>query len=111
MKSIKQQYDNDLRMYCCLLLSFECCGFQDIWPKTSTLDEGRKLSEAMQSEQKVFENHLEEGCAVLPLLEAQIVDAACNDPGAILLPHLILPMLRAKLETEAAEAVRVSFHH
>jgi len=36
----------------------------------------------------------------LPLLEAQVVHAACSDPGSVLLPHLGLPMLRQHLESK-----------
>ena len=49
-------------------------------------------------EQQQLERQVQEGCAVLPLLEAQVVHAACSDPGAVLLPHLVLPMLRQHLE-------------
>ena len=47
--------------------------------------------------------YYEEGCAVLPLVEGQVVHAACNDPGAHLLPHLVLPLLRECLEARAAQ--------
>ena len=45
--------------------------------------------------------HLDEGCAVLELLQHQVVDAACDDPAALILPHLVMPLIRDRLETKA----------
>ena len=44
---------------------------------------------------------LDEGCAVLELLQAQVVDAACDDPAALILPHLVMPFITERLEAKA----------
>ena len=72
---------------------------QDIWPKIATPEQIAALLKDMQEEQQHMERLVQEGCAVLPLLEGQVVDAACSDPGAALLPHLILPMLGQHIES------------
>lgn len=66
----------------------------------------------MYVEQQQLEKQVQEGCAVLPLLEAQVVHAACSNPGTALLPHLVLPMVRQNLEykvlnTQGHQAKRV----
>jgi len=43
------------------------------------------------------------GSAKLSLLEAHVLQSACDDPGALLLPHLILPYLQKRFEAEAAQ--------
>ena len=45
--------------------------------------------------------HFEQGCAVVHPLMAQLVEAACDDPGAVLLPQLVLPLLRERLGAKA----------
>ncbi len=65
-----------------------------------TSEEGAALLRCIYLEQQQLEKQVREGCAVLPLLEAQVVHAACSDPGSVLLPHLVLPMLRQHLESK-----------
>lgn len=77
---------------------------KDIWPKVSTFEQEKVLYEAIKLQRKQLAPFHDEGCAVLPLMEAHVVDAACNDPGAALLPHLILPLLREQIGAKAAEA-------
>jgi len=38
------------------------------------------------------------------LIEAHVINTACSDPGAVLMPHLILPMLQREIEGKAAVA-------
>ena len=73
---------------------------QDIWPKIATPEQIAALLKVMQEEQQHMERLVQEGCAVLPLIEGQVVDAACTDPGALLMPHLILPMLRQQIDSK-----------
>ncbi len=48
---------------------------------------------------------------MLPLVEAHVINTACSDPGAVLMPHLILPMLQRQIEGKAAAAkVRLYSH-
>ena len=72
---------------------------QDIWPKIATPEQGEALLKNMHEEQQQMERLVQEGYAVLPLIEGQMVDAACTDPGALLMPHLILPMLSQQIES------------
>ena len=84
---------------------------QEVWPKLSTQEEDKAWYKALQLQQEQLTKHYEEGCAVLPLLEGQVVDAACSDPGAVLLPHLILPLLQQQVESKAAAAAKVRPQH
>ena len=84
---------------------------QEIWPKLSSLEEDKAWYRALQLQQKQLAKHYEEGCAALPLLEGQVVDAACSDPGAVLLPHLILPLLQQEVESKALAAAKVRPQH
>jgi len=59
--------------------------------------------DAMQTQQQQIAQDFEAESAELSLLEAHVVESACDDPGALLLPHLILPYLRKRLEAEAAQ--------
>lgn len=81
--------------------------FQVTWPKLTTPEQSHTLYEAMQQQLKSVKKSFEEGCAVLPLMQAQVIHAACDNPGAVVLPHLILPMLREQLEAKADAALKV----
>ena len=86
--------------------------WQDIWPEISTFEQEKVLYEAIQLQRKQLAPFHDEGCAVLPLMEAHVIDAACNDPGAALVPHLILPLLREQIRAKAAEAaLQVTLQH
>ena len=45
----------------------------------------------------------EGGRVVLPLLETQLINVACEDPGAVVGTHLILPLLQERLDRKALE--------
>ena len=77
------------------------------WPKLTTPEQSHTLYGAMQQQLKSVKKSFQEGCAVLPLMQAQVIHAACDNPGAVVLPHLILPMLREQLEAEADAALNV----
>ena len=38
---------------------------------------------------------------VIPALCPQVVDAACHDPAALILPHIVQSLLRDRLEAKA----------
>lgn len=61
------------------------------------------MLDAMQTQQQQLAQDFEAESAELSLLEARVLESACDDPGALLLPHLILPYLRKRLEAEAAQ--------
>ena len=47
--------------------------------------------------------HQDDAGAVLELLRAQVVDAACEDPASSILPHLVKPLIRDRLEAMALD--------
>jgi len=52
-----------------------------------------------------------EGCAALPLLEAQLCNAACDDPGGVIMTQVVLPLLQQRLLTQAQKFhAEVGFH-
>ena len=81
---------------------------QVIWPKLTTPEQSQALYKAMQNQQVYVNKKFQEGCAVLPLMEAQVLHAACDNPGTVVVPHLILPLLRERLEVLADAALKVS---
>ncbi len=54
------------------------------------------MLDAMQTQQQQLAQDFEAESAELSLLEAHVLESACDDPGALLLPHLILPYLRKR---------------
>ena len=58
--------------------------------------------DALQTQQQQIAQDFEAGCAELSLLESHVLEPAYDDPGVLLLPHLILPYLWKRLEAEAA---------
>ena len=51
-----------------------------------------------------MKQHVDDACAVLGLLRAQVVDAACDDPASLIVPHLVMPLIKERLEAKAEEA-------
>ncbi|KAL0024964.1 hypothetical protein WJX77_006455 [Trebouxia sp. C0004] len=74
---------------------------KDIWPKLCKPEQTKAVYEALQVQHAESMKHFEQGCAVVQPLMAQLVEAACDDPGAVLLPQLVLPLLRERLEAKA----------
>lgn len=56
----------------------------------------------MQSQLKLIEKRQQEGQAVLPFLHAYMLNLACDDPGTIIGPQLVLPMLQERLLARAS---------
>ncbi|DBB14896.1 TPA: hypothetical protein ACH3X3_004497 [Trebouxia sp. C0006] len=77
---------------------------KDIWPELTTPEQDKALFKALQLQRDQLAKHHDEGFAGLPVVEAHVINMACSDPGAVLLPHLILPMLQKKIERKAAAA-------
>ena len=75
--------------------------WQDIWPKLCKPEQCKAMHEMLQVQHAESMKHFEQGCAIVQSLMAQLVEAACDDPGAVLLPQLVLPLLRERLETKA----------
>jgi len=74
---------------------------QAIWPKLCTNEEKAKAYKACEAQLKHLEDLLAEGCAALPLLEAQLCSAACSNPGGVIMAQVLLPLLRQRLTTLA----------
>ncbi|KAL0047738.1 hypothetical protein WJX82_010767 [Trebouxia sp. C0006] len=72
-----------------------------IWPKLCTDQQEAKAYKASEAQLKHLEDLLAEGCAALPLLEAQLCNAACSDPGVVIMDEVLLPLLRQRLTTLA----------
>ncbi|KAA6422724.1 MAG: hypothetical protein FRX49_07259 [Trebouxia sp. A1-2] len=75
--------------------------YKDIWPKLCKPEQCKAMHEMLQVQHAESMKHFEQGCAIVQSLMAQLVEAACDDPGAVLLPQLVLPLLRERLETKA----------
>ena len=67
-------------------------------------EEDRLFLAAISSEIKAIDKIIDDGRAVLQLLEMHLVNVACNDPGAVIGNQLILPMLQERLDDEARQA-------
>lgn len=80
---------------------------QNLWPKLMTDKEEAKLFRALQAELEDLEGLVAEGCAALPLLEGQLMRAACDDPGPLIMDQVVLPLLQQRL-TAKAEAFNAS---
>lgn len=61
----------------------------------------QRLYQVAQKQLKLIAKRQQEGQAVLPLLEAYMVNLACDDPCTVLGPQLMLPMLRKRLTASA----------
>ena len=83
--------------------SFLVLSVQEFWPKLCPAGKAQSVLDAMQTQQQQVAQDFEAGCSELSLLEAHVLESACDDPGTLLLPHLILPYLRKRLEAEAAQ--------
>ncbi len=74
---------------------------QHVRPKLYKPDQIQKLRSDLEAQLEEMDRlHAEEYAILLPL-ETLTVEAACDDPGALLLPHLILPLIREQLEAAA----------
>lgn len=52
---------------------------------------------------KAAEKGIQEQRVLAYLLEADLVNVACNDPGQVIAKQLVLPMLRERLDREASK--------
>lgn len=83
------------------VLKIDLSHSQAIWPKLCTDQQEAKAYKASEAQLKHLEDLLAEGCAALPLLEAQLCNAACSDPGGVIIDEVLLPLLRQRLTTLA----------
>ena len=71
---------------------------QEVQGKLCTADRQAAVVKSLQTQHKLMLLHLDDAFAVVELLQAQVVDAACNDPASLILPHLVIPLLRDRME-------------
>ena len=63
-----------------------------------------EIYQRLQVQLRDIQTRQENGQAVLCHLEAQPINVACDDPGAATGTHLVLPLLRERLDRKALEA-------
>lgn len=79
---------------------------QDVRRQLYVDEDNRKFYNWVQSQLKSTEKRLEDGRAVLHHLEAQLINVACDDPGAAIGAQLALPLLQERLDAKAQEYAR-----
>lgn len=65
--------------------------------------EEHKLYQLLQTQLLQIERRQQEGCAVLPFMEACLLNLACDDPGVIIGTHVLLPLLQKQLLAKAQD--------
>ena len=99
-----------------MLLSFICrhtyikanrlSALQDVRRQLYADEDDRKFFGWVQTQLKSTEKRLEDGRAVLHHLEAQLINVACDDPGATIGAQLALPLLQERLDAKSQEYAR-----
>ncbi len=79
---------------------------QDVRRQLYGDEDDRKFFQWVQSQLKQTEKRLEDGRAVLHHLEAQLINVACDDPGAAIGAQLALPLLQERLDAKAQDFAR-----
>lgn len=90
-----------------IALTVKRVALQNLWPRLMTDKDEAKVYRALQAELEDLEGVLSEGRAALPLLEGQLMRAACDDPGPVIMGQVMLPLLQQRL-TAQAEAFHAS---
>ena len=57
----------------------------------------------LQQQLALIKAYQQKGNLVLPFLESFAANAACRDPGAVIVPGLVLPALEAQVVAQAAK--------
>lgn len=70
---------------------------QDLQGKLCSAERQAALLKSLQTQHELVLQHLDGACAVLELLQAQVVDAACDDLASLILPHLVAPIVKERL--------------
>ena len=79
---------------------------QDVRRQLYGDEDDRKFFQWVQSQLKQTETRLENGRAVLHHLQAQLINVACDDPGAAIGAQLALPLLQERLDNKAQDFAR-----
>ena len=63
----------------------------------------REIFTTIQDQLRRIDKQLEDGRAALQHLEMALINVACDDPGAAIGGHLILPLLQERLDGKALD--------
>ena len=85
------------------IVASPCVSSQELQGRLCTADRQADLLTSLQTQHKLMLQHLEDACAVVELLQMQVVDAACDDPANLLLPHLVIPLIKERLQAIAVD--------
>ncbi len=80
-----------------------CRLIQDVRYQLHDDKEDHRLYQLLQIQLRQIEDRQQEGRAVLPFLEAYLLNLACDDPGTIIGAQLVLPFLQKRLLATAQE--------
>jgi len=97
--------NNRISLVKCLVTSLTSVR-QDVRRQLYGDEDDRKFFQWVQSQLKQTEKRLEDGRAVLHHLEAQLINVACDDPGAAIGAQLALPLLQERLDAKAQDFAR-----
>ena len=76
---------------------------QDVQPQLRSNEDDHGICLGLQAQLKAIKTRQANGQAVLCHLRAQLINVACDDPGAAVGTHLVLPLLREHLDRKALE--------
>ena len=76
---------------------------QEVQGKLCTSNRQAAVLKLLQTQQKPMLQRLDDAFAVVEFLQSQVVDTACDDPASSILPHLVMPLLRDRLEAMAPD--------
>jgi len=87
------------------------CHTQDVRYQLHDDKEDQHGYQLLQTQLSQLEKRQEEGRAVLPFLEAYLLSLTCDDPGTIIGPQLVLPLLQERLDAKAQEYHQQKLNH
>ena len=87
----------------CVPLSEADGGGQDVRRQLYSDKDDREIFTTIQDQLRRIDKQLEDGRAALQHLEMALINVACDDPGAAIGAHLILPLLQERLDSKALD--------
>ena len=78
-------------------------GWQDVRRQLYSDKDDREIFTTIQDQLRRIDKQLEDGRAALQHLEMALINVACDDPGAAIGGHLILPLLQERLDGKALD--------
>lgn len=80
-----------------------CKCLQDIRYQMHSHKDEIELHRLLIDQVQQINKRQKEGQAVLPILKAYLVNLACDDPGGVIVPLLVLPLLQKRLLAKAED--------